>query len=233
MADDSKQTFPMIPVSNWWTLRDRFKMSMPPSVSSSYLETVLKVSSGSAKNILYTLNQLTLLDDQYSPTNRAERWRHDDTYSSVCREIREDIYPEELFHAAPNPSEDRAAAERWFAGVAKVGTRASQRMAQTYQLLMEADPSKKPEPKASTPTKSRTRTKSSVLKVTTPKAIDGSTESQPATKELIAPSPKLISSNVPSLHIDIQIHIDSDATPEQIDQIFASMAKHLYKHEVE
>lgn len=33
-----------------------------------------------------------------------------------------------------------------------------------------------------------------------------------------------------SLHIDIQIHIDSDATPEQIDKIFESMAKHLYRN---
>lgn len=32
----------------------------------------------------------------------------------------------------------------------------------------------------------------------------------------------------PSLHIDVQVHIDSSATSEQIDQIFASMAKHLY-----
>ncbi len=35
----------------------------------------------------------------------------------------------------------------------------------------------------------------------------------------------------PSLHIDIQIHIDSSATSEQIDQIFASMARHLYPHQ--
>jgi glycine cleavage system regulatory protein len=33
----------------------------------------------------------------------------------------------------------------------------------------------------------------------------------------------------PSLHIDIQIHIPSDASPEQIESIFASMAKHLYR----
>lgn len=32
----------------------------------------------------------------------------------------------------------------------------------------------------------------------------------------------------PSLHIDIQIHISPEAASEQIDQIFASMAKHLY-----
>ena len=38
--------------------------------------------------------------------------------------------------------------------------------------------------------------------------------------------------NEPSIHIDVQIHIDSTATPEQIDQIFASMARHLYIREV-
>lgn len=33
---------------------------------------------------------------------------------------------------------------------------------------------------------------------------------------------------LPSIHIDIQIHISSDSKSEQIDQVFASMAKHLY-----
>jgi hypothetical protein len=33
---------------------------------------------------------------------------------------------------------------------------------------------------------------------------------------------------VQELHIDVQVHIASDSSPEQIDQIFASMAKHLY-----
>ena len=35
----------------------------------------------------------------------------------------------------------------------------------------------------------------------------------------------------PELHIDIQIHISPDADASQIDQIFASMAKHLYGRE--
>lgn len=34
-------------------------------------------------------------------------------------------------------------------------------------------------------------------------------------------------SGFPNLHINIQIHISADSAPEQIDQIFASMAKHL------
>ena len=37
--------------------------------------------------------------------------------------------------------------------------------------------------------------------------------------------------NRPALHIDIQVHIDSKASSEQIDQVFASMARHLYGRE--
>jgi len=33
----------------------------------------------------------------------------------------------------------------------------------------------------------------------------------------------------PSIHIDFQVHISPEATPEQIDQIFASMRRHLYE----
>ena len=40
-----------------------------------------------------------------------------------------------------------------------------------------------------------------------------------------------MSTNRPALHIDIQVHIDPTSSAEQIDQIFASMAKHLYGNE--
>jgi hypothetical protein len=32
----------------------------------------------------------------------------------------------------------------------------------------------------------------------------------------------------PTIHVDVNIHIDSAASAEQIDQLFASMARHLY-----
>ena len=44
---------------------------------------------------------------------------------------------------------------------------------------------------------------------------------------LVVP-PQNIESPTPTLHIDFQVHIAADAPPEQIDQIFESMAKHLY-----
>ncbi len=40
--------------------------------------------------------------------------------------------------------------------------------------------------------------------------------------------PQSVDSPTPTLHIDFQVHIAADAPPEQIDQIFESMAKHLY-----
>lgn len=40
--------------------------------------------------------------------------------------------------------------------------------------------------------------------------------------------PQASSAAGPGLHIDIQIHISPESTPDQIDRIFESMAKHLY-----
>ncbi len=57
----------------------------------------------------------------------------------------------------------------------------------------------------------------------------GTSEAQTGPSETPSLDPTGIAS--PSVHIDVQIHIDSDATAEQIDQIFSSMAKHLYGRE--
>ena len=46
-----------------------------------------------------------------------------------------------------------------------------------------------------------------------------------------SPAPQnsaLVTAITPSVHIDIQIHISPEASTDQIDQIFKSMAKHLY-----
>ena len=57
--------------------------------------------------------------------------------------------------------------------------------------------------------------------------VDDQTEPIPVTR---SPTTKELPKG-PSLHIDIQIHIDSTANAEQIDQIFASMSHHLYGRE--
>ena len=62
-------------------------------------------------------------------------------------------------------------------------------------------------------------------------ASDSAQEEEIEQKAPLSPGPYPVS-NTPELHIDVQIHIDSSASAEQIDQIFASMAKHLYGREV-
>ena len=58
-------------------------------------------------------------------------------------------------------------------------------------------------------------------------AVDSGNGSSSAAMPLVT-QPQSIESPTPALHIDFQVHIAADAPPEQIDQIFESMAKHLY-----
>lgn len=233
MADDSKLSFPTMPAKHWWALREKFRRGLPGTVTTSYLETVLDVNRSSALEMLSALKSMKIIDNEGKTGDRAERWRHDDTYADVCKEIREELYPAELLSAVPDPSENRKSAERWFAKTAKVGDNRSLKMAITYQLLVEADITKKQD----VPTRSASKNTGtpSVKKTKAPK-VDQAAKSEediPENKEpTIDVSPPTQSLQLlPALHIDIQIHISHEATPEQIDAIFASMGKHLYKHE--
>ena len=51
----------------------------------------------------------------------------------------------------------------------------------------------------------------------------------PSGRAKSTPTPGGPAAHGPSVHLDIQIHISPESTPEQIEQIFASMAKHLYE----
>ena len=41
---EAKKSFPMLPVGHWWTLRKKFKQSIPGVVTDNYLATVLGLS---------------------------------------------------------------------------------------------------------------------------------------------------------------------------------------------
>ncbi len=215
MTDDQREAYPVIPAKHWWTLRKLFQQSIPGTVAPGYLATALGMLERSAKaNIIPSLVMMGIIDQEGKPTKRATRWRDDTEYPDVCREIRSELYPQELLDAAPGPSVDRPSVERWFAsrtGVGKVGTK---RFALNYELLTSAALPKKGEI-----SRAPARRKSPVKRVAKPTVSE-----EPTAKEK---EPLVFSGTVPSIHIDIQIHISPDAKPDQIDQIFASMAKHL------
>ena len=215
MTDEQKETYPVIPAKHWWTLRKRFQQSIPSTVTPGFLATALGMKELSAKaNIIPSLVMMGIIDQEGKPRERAARWRDDVEYPEVCREIRNELYPQELLDAVPGPSVDRPAVERWFASRTGVGQAAAQRFTLVYELLTSATLAEKQETSAR-PAKPRSLVK--------PKARS-SVSDELAAKEK---EPLTLPGTVPSIHIDIQIHISPDAKPDQIDQIFASMAKHL------
>jgi len=42
MAEEKKSSFPMLPVAHWWSLREKFKQSIPGVVTDNYLATALR-----------------------------------------------------------------------------------------------------------------------------------------------------------------------------------------------
>lgn len=215
MTDQQKETYPVIPAKHWWTLRKRFQQSIPTTVTPGFVAMALGMKEQSAKaNIIPSLVMMGIVDQEGKPTERATRWRDDVNYPEVCREIRSELYPQELLDAVPGPSVDRPAVERWFASRTGVGQTAAKRFAVVYELLTTA----------AIPERREARRKPTKRKPPMKREAETGVPVESATARAEA---SLFSGTVPSIHIDIQIHISPDAKPDQIDQIFASMAKHL------
>ena len=221
MADNGdKRTFPRLPAKNWWSLRDRFKQTMPSKVDADYLQSVLGLTSAaSAGNLIGPLRTLGLIDDKGRPTDRALAWRDDESYKQVCDEMLTDVYPDTLCSAFPNPSEDSGGVRNWFSRNTGAGQTATSGMASLYALISAGDPMAG-RINAST-------TASPKKKVATKKAVRKPKSDEPGGTEGGSKSDRQ-GRTEPELNINVQIHISSDATADQIDQIFRSMAQHLY-----
>jgi len=227
MAKEKKTSFQMLPVAHWWNLREKFKQSIPGIVTDNYLATALNTQPRSARaNILPYLKDIGLIDQEGKTQDLAKAWRDDKQYADVCKKIRDNLYPDDLIAAVPTPSEDREAIERWFANHTGAGTAAVRRMATIYITISEADVSKKPDKKAK---KQGAKPKAKVPQKKQKDNTGGKTAERqsppPPAPTPLAPS----ASGAPGLNINLEIHISSDATPDQIDKIFESMAKHIYQ----
>lgn len=176
------------------------------------------------------LKTLGIIDEEGKTGERARQWRDDARYPAVCKEIREQVYPPELLHAVTGKNE-RAQAESWFANKTGAGAGAVARMAVLYMLLLEADASKQPEAKTDrTPLEKKRKEKA------VGRAESKHDHAQPAP---FAPEPEArhrVTAMTPphpqfgGVNINLEIHISADATPDQIDAIFAGMARHIYKN---
>ena len=216
---EKKTSYPMLPVNHWWALREKFKQSIPGTVTANYLATVLNMKEVSARaNVLPFIQQVGITDDEGKTLDRAREWRDDTMYPDVCATMVKEVYPSELLEAVPDPANNRAAAERWFSNNTGAGAAAVSRMTLFFTVLIDANPENKP---ASKSTGRKTTTTTSPPKK---KAARAATKAKPQQgKEQQG------GDDAPGVHINLQIHVSSDATPDQIDKIFESMAKHVYR----
>lgn len=222
-----KQFFPMMSETSWWALRQQFKKTIPTVVSISYLKSLLGLTSDqSARNILSPLKQMKIIDEEGKPLPRANDWRNDDKYSQVCKDILIEVYPSELLDLFPDENVDNTSVKNWFMDVCAIGASGASKTAATFCLLKKGkikDMSEKSETKKSQ--------KGSTVKKEALQRQDISTNPVASQQSIaLQAEPLNVQSNniVPSVHIDLQIHISPEASTEQIDTIFASIAKHLY-----
>ncbi len=223
-----KPSYPTFPAGNWWTLRRKAQQSPPKQIDVTYLVTVLGLGDKAAGNLLSPLRKLGLIDEKGQTTPLLHDWRDDGSYTGACKKMFESIYPEELRAAVPGPNPDSAAVERWFTRTAKIGESASRQMAALYLLLCEADLSKATAANTNAEKTPRRRAASDPVAAT--KRVASTVAPKVARAPEAPPQqPQPQSHEGPTLHVDVNVHIASDASAEQIDQVFASMAKHFYQ----
>jgi len=222
MADEqARRTYPYFPSRNWWDLRRRFQVTMPGRVDASYLQTVLDVGEGHAKNLLPQMRTIGMIDETGRTTELANQWRDDETYEEACKAIVERVYSRELTDALPPPNPDQKATERWFSRTMGVGQSMATKLAAFYRLVLSGDVTDQ-----QTDRRAREQNADGQKRATVKRQPAQSRRKRP--EPAVGRTPAEKPRQAPSLHIDVQVHIPPDATAEQIDTIFEAMAKHLY-----
>lgn len=215
--------YPKISAKAWKTLRAKAASAPTTKFTPAGVAAIMSMASpdSARDNIVTPMKRLGLVDDDGGLTPLGNKWRVDASYADACDEIIAAVYPDELATLTNGDgAPDADQVKTWFDHKG-FGESNARNMANTYILIARKDV---PEPPASEPAKKTPPKKSpKATKKATPKAVESPAQPQP-----IAPPVTPPSQDGPSLHIDIQIHIPADADPEQIDQIFASMTKHLY-----
>jgi hypothetical protein len=225
----SASSYPKIGVSAWRIIRAKAVTSPSYKFSPTAVAVLLGHESAASAtlNVVSPMQRLGLLDEQGNLTERGHKWRGDDSYAEACQDILNEVYPADLAgFTTASGSPDRTMVKKWFLQQ-KFGESNARQMAATYVMIAEKklpEPGdKQPKPKAKAPsTGTKAKASTSTRKPATPSVQEDTTVTPPPPPE--TPAPKVR----PDVHLDFQIHIDADAKPEVIDQIFASMAKHLY-----
>lgn len=175
---------------------------VPPKANADWLRS-LGYTSSNDRTIPPVLKALGFIDNSNVPTQRWRDYRGAD-HRRVLGDALRDAYPD-LFNLYPDAcARSDAELESFFRTHTDGGDQVVKKLVGTFKALCaNAD-------------------------VGGEVSLGARLAPQPAPSMNPAPS-ALNAALAPSLHIDIQIHISPESSAEQVDQIFKSMAKHLYK----
>ena len=217
--------YPKITAKAWATLRTRAAASPTVRFTPDMVAALMTMSTKSARdNVVRPMRRLGLIDEENTLTDRGSKWRIDSSLGDACQEILDEIYPAELGALIDDDGRpDSEMVKSWFENQG-FGIANARKMTATYVMIASEQVSElagtgpaKAKKKASPATKP---TRKSPEPQDTEKPHEGGSRGPPA--------PPVKSSGGPTVHLNIQIHIPADATLEQIDGIFSSIARHLY-----
>lgn len=212
MSEVEPRGFPMMPIKSWWLLRQKFVSKIPAEVTSTYLASALSISKIAAtNNILPTLRKVGIISSTGKTTPVATEWRDDAKYPAVCGTMLKQVYPQEIRDLASDEEADPDQVRSWFANHTSSGISAARKMAAFYLLLVNASPEKTASDKGQKP-------RAAARKPAGHTKPDISTERKKQFRSGGAG---------PGIHLNLQIHISPESSPDQIDRIFASIAEHL------
>ena len=184
------------------------EVGVPPKATVQWLKSLGFTSSNDA-SILGVLKAIGFVDATGVPTPTWSSYRGAHSKKVLGDAIREGYA--ELFAVYPDaPQRSQTDLEHVFSTSSTGGRQVISKLVSTFKSLAELA--------EFTPVSSRT---------------DLHMASEPlhvpvATSPVRPVGGRSLHSDGPSVHIDIQVHISPESTAEQIDQIFSSMAKHLY-----
>ena len=223
MATDG---YPKVSLKAWRILRAKAASAPTTKFTPDVVATLMDLSSPESAlgNTVRPMRRLGLIDEDGALTDRGRKWSVDSSFGDACQEILDEIYPDDLEAMTDeNGQPDNAQVKTWFR-LQGFGDSNARLMAGTYVFVASKQV---PEP-AATDSGKANRTESTPAKMTAGKSPTQKKAAEPLATAAHEPPPPERSSSGPTVHLDIQIHIPADATPEQIDQIFSSMARHLY-----
>ena len=185
---------------------------VPPKANKSWLDT-LGYTSSNDRSMTSILKALGFIDQSNVPQDRWRAYRganHRQVLGEAIRETYADLF--NLYPDACDRSDNEL--ENFFRTRTDAGDQVVRKITSTFKALCSnADLGGKVSLNADPPETAK------------PDQKKKSGDSPPRRQDTGA----LAESFGPTVHIDIQIHISPESSAEQVDQIFKSMAKHLYK----